>query len=383
MKQTVKFLIMLYAGSAFGVQFGGGGSVLPEAHDEVSEFEQMNRWYRYWQDRQRLESEGLLVEPIRGANHALYDFPLRTTENYPGFHGVSNFVDLNPSFPGSIQDYNCGTRSYDLDNGYNHQGIDFFTWPYEWYKMDNNEVEVIAAEAGTITSKIDGNYDRSCGFNDPNNTGWNAVYVTHSDGSYAWYGHLKSGSLTSKPVGSTVAIGEYLGVVGSSGNSTGPHLHFETYDSLNHIVEPYFGSCNGTTSDSWWRSQLPYYDSGINQLITHANAPFFGSCPGIGQTPDSENSFVSLDVVYLAAYYRDQLSSQTSQYEVLMPNGAVYASWNHNSNAAHYAASYWYWTINLPAQAMAGQWTFRVTFEGQVEEQHFGVNDVIFINSFD
>lgn len=382
MKNRV-LMIMFLSNSGFALEFGGGGSVVPQQHDAVSEFEQMNRWLRYWQDRQSLFEKGVLSEELSGVSHAMYDFPLRTTESYPGFHGISNFVDLDPSFPGSILDYDCGSRSYDLDSGYNHQGIDFFTWPYEWYKMDNDEVEVIAAEAGIITTKIDGNYDRSCGFDDPNNTGWNAVYVTHSDGSYAWYGHLKSGSLTSKPVGSTVAIGEYLGVVGSSGNSTGPHLHFETHDALNNVIEPYFGSCNATTADSWWRSQLPYYDSAINQLITHASAPTLGSCPGIGQLPNSENSFESLDRVYLAAYYRDQLSSQNTHYEVLLPNDSLYASWNHHSDATHYTASYWYWYIDLPAQAMAGQWTFRATYEGQVVEQYFGVNDVIFVDSFD
>ena len=48
----------------------------------------------------------------------------------------------------------------------------------------------------------------------------------HADGSVAWYGHMKAGSLTNKAVGQTVSSGEYLGIVGSSGNSTGPHLHF-------------------------------------------------------------------------------------------------------------------------------------------------------------
>ena len=36
----------------------------------------------------------------------------------------------------------------------------------------------------------------------------------HADGSIAWYGHMKSGSLTEKQ--DTVAQGEYLGIIGSS-----------------------------------------------------------------------------------------------------------------------------------------------------------------------
>jgi murein DD-endopeptidase MepM/ murein hydrolase activator NlpD len=109
--------------------------------------------------------------------------------------------------------------------------------------MDSNDVEIVSAAAGTILYKSDGNFDRSCTFN---NNNWNAVYVQHSDGSVAWYGHMKAGTLTTKNVGASVAQGEYLGVVGSSGNSTGPHLHFEVYDSGNNLIDPYAGTCNTT-----------------------------------------------------------------------------------------------------------------------------------------
>lgn len=66
---------------------------------------------------------------------------------------------------------------------------------------------------GVILDVRDGNFDRSCSFN---NNSWNAVYVRHSDGSVAWYGHLKNGSATTKTIGEEVEEGEYLGIVGSS-----------------------------------------------------------------------------------------------------------------------------------------------------------------------
>ena len=99
-----------------------------------------------------------------------------------------------------------------------------YTWPFSWYKMDHDQVKVVAAADGVIIYKSDGNFDKNCGFNNDN---WNAVYVEHADGSVAWYGHLKNGSLSTKAVGESVSSGEYLGIVGSSGSSTGPHLHFE------------------------------------------------------------------------------------------------------------------------------------------------------------
>ncbi|MGJ8663548.1 MAG: M23 family metallopeptidase [Marinicella sp.] len=382
-KILTKLLLTLYVVSVHSAEYGGGGSAEIFHQDKLSEFEQMNRWSRYIKDREELIHRGLLtISPFSGL-HAMYDFPLTTDQSYPSYYGISNFVDLDLAAPDMLEDYNCGMRTYDLDSGYNHGGIDIFTWPYSWHKMDHDEVQIVAAEAGTITTKIDGNYDRSCSFDDPLNTGWNAVYVTHADGSYAWYGHMKNGSLTTKSVGETVVVGEYLGVVGSSGNSTGPHLHFETHDFLNNVIEPYFGLCNATTADSWWRTQKPYYESKINQLMTHPNPPSFPTCPATVDTPDESQFFEASDRVYLAAYYSDQLDGQLTSYEVLRPDDTVASSWTHASTFAHYAASYWYWYIDLSALPQNGRWIFRATYEGQDVEQYFWVGDLIFGSSFE
>lgn len=49
------------------------------------------------------------------------------------------------------------------------------------------------------------------------------VKVTHADGSYSLYGHL---SRTAARPGKHVKAGEVIGMVGSTGRSTGPHLDF-------------------------------------------------------------------------------------------------------------------------------------------------------------
>jgi hypothetical protein len=241
--------------------------------------------------------------------------------------------------------------------------------------MDNDEVEVIAGAPGTIVWKQDGNYDRSCSFN---NTPWNMVSIMHDDGSIAWYGHLKNGSVTSKSIGDTVAAGEYLGVVGSSGNSTGPHLHLELYTNafFTHLIDPYDGDCNEMNASSWWAAQRPYYDSAVNKVMT-GNAPVnWGTCPEPEITHE-QTQFAPGDTVYFTTFYRDQLADQTSQYTIYRPDDSVFQSWSHNSNADHYAASWWYWSFSLPADAPAGPWRFAVDFEGHTYETSFTVTKSI------
>jgi murein DD-endopeptidase MepM/ murein hydrolase activator NlpD len=71
---------------------------------------------------------------------------------------------------------------------------------------------VAAAGAGTVTTRA---YD----------PGWgNYVVVAHGQGVKTVYAHL---SRIDVNPGRAVAAGTTIGAVGSSGSSTGPHLHFE------------------------------------------------------------------------------------------------------------------------------------------------------------
>ena len=55
------------------------------------------------------------------------------------------------------------------------------------------------------------------------------VIIDHGDGEYSVYAHLKPGSATVR-VGQRVVAGETIGRLGSSGNSTEAHLHFQVCD---------------------------------------------------------------------------------------------------------------------------------------------------------
>lgn len=307
--------------------------------------------------QQKLRLSATTVDPV------LFDWPIRQrgVTDY-GHYAISNFVDLDPT--SGIRDYNCGSRTYD-----GHGGTDIFTTPYSWAKMDSNNVEVIAGAPGTIVYKIDGNYDRQCQW--MNGTNWNAVYVQHADGTVAWYGHLKSGSLTSKAVGATVQTGEYLGIVGSSGYSTGPHLHFELRSSDGNVIDPYAGSCGSATSR--WRNQKPYHDFSVNKLMVHSGSPTpFPACPTNTDNLKLKASFGSSEVAYFTIYLRDQ-NGQSAQLRIIRPNGTVWQQWSNTFNN-YYNSSYWWWSYTLPSGAEAGTWKFEATFAGVIYETTFNVN---------
>jgi murein DD-endopeptidase MepM/ murein hydrolase activator NlpD len=82
---------------------------------------------------------------------------------------------------------------------------------------------VMAAASGTVTA---------AGFNGPYG---NQITVQHEDGTETTYSHLSEISVS---VGDTVSAGEAIGAVGTTGNSTGPHLHFEAFDAGGERMNP-------------------------------------------------------------------------------------------------------------------------------------------------
>ncbi|SNT04835.1 Por secretion system C-terminal sorting domain-containing protein [Ekhidna lutea] len=307
----------------------------------------------------------------RSVNQVKLEWPIRQAKNYDeyGAIGISNYVDLNDQYPNQLLDYNCGTRTYDTDNGYNHKGTDIYSWPFNWHKMDHDHMEIVAAAAGEIIYKENNQSDKSCSFN---SNRWNAVYIQHDDGSIAWYGHLKTGSATKKAEGERVEIGEYLGVMGSSGNSTGPHLHFELYDSQGNLIDPFVGDCNSTTNESWWKEQQEYTVSGLNRVATHHSPPEFG-CHG-SESPNLEVDFSNGVTVYFATYFRDQMESAVSTHAVYKPDGTIFQEWT-TTSPRFYSGSYWYRSFTLPASGDQGQWRFTSSYAGDRLSTYFYVTN--------
>ena len=52
------------------------------------------------------------------------------------------------------------------------------------------------------------------------------IVIDHHDGTMTLYGHMRPNSRTVS-AGQNVVQGQVIGIVGTTGNSTGDHLHFE------------------------------------------------------------------------------------------------------------------------------------------------------------
>ena len=110
--------------------------------------------------------------------------------------------------------------------------------------------------------------------------GGNGVVVKIKDRAYALYGHMQPGSVLPE-VGDKVKAGDPLGKVGSSGNSTIPHLHFgiqETQDAFASNSVPYVISSYTLTGTGAF--------DGSNVNITPQNTPQEDTLPLAGDVSD-------------------------------------------------------------------------------------------------
>ncbi len=95
-----------------------------------------------------------------------------------------------------------------------HTGLDFAA-------PSGTPIHSVAAGKVTVTG-----YDGSYG---------NKTVVTLADGTEVWYCHQTTVEVS---LGDTVAPGQEIGTVGSTGNSTGPHLHLEVHPHAGRPVDP-------------------------------------------------------------------------------------------------------------------------------------------------
>lgn len=141
-----------------------------------------------------------------------------------------------------------------------HHGTDFLLRG-GFTTMDNGSADVYAAADGEVVFVHDGEYDRcalslqammvQCEDGGPV-TPPNEITVLHDDGIATRYLHLKKDSILVAE-GDRVACGQPIALVGSSGNSSAPHLHFEVHDVEGTPVDPYSGRYSHP--ETYWAEQ--------------------------------------------------------------------------------------------------------------------------------
>jgi murein DD-endopeptidase MepM/ murein hydrolase activator NlpD len=107
-----------------------------------------------------------------------------------------------------------GEAGYYWSSGY-HTGLDFAA---------PSGTPIVAIANGVVTSV---GYESAYG---------NKTIVTLEDGTEIWYCHQTSFDVS---VGDNVVAGQTIGSVGSTGNTTGPHLHLEVRPGGGDPVDPY------------------------------------------------------------------------------------------------------------------------------------------------
>jgi hypothetical protein len=154
--------------------------------------------------------------------------------------------------------------------------IDFFkvdeegkTWEGDPSRLESYfsyREPIVSATAGTVVRAVDIFENTDAAPEPPTvppivETVGNHVVVELETGEYLLYGHMDPGSVKVK-VGDTVAVGDELGLIGSSGNSTTPHLHFQLQteptffptDSLPYVFDEF--TLLGSVPDRIWDDDL-------------------------------------------------------------------------------------------------------------------------------
>lgn len=304
------------------------------------------------------------------ASTAGFQIPIRRglSNNIPDILTIAAYVDHDDVSPDSLLDWNCGDRTYDTET-FNHNGTDFNGAQFPWLTMATDGVIVVAAADGVIIEKHDGEFDQNCVF-DPSADA-NRVILQHDDGKITIYAHIKKGSVTPRKVGDRVEQGDYLGVMGSSGQSTGPHLHFGVQDQSNQLFDPYAGNCNALNNESLWQNQESYAVKKILTMATHSAQPESPPCPQ-QEVPHFNNIFEGPDSVFASVTVRDLENLDEIFLEVIGPNGLQVLSTTFvNENPGHISSASITFGFVPGQSALEGKYIWRASYAGQTQEHFF------------
>ncbi len=265
---------------------------------------------------------------------AQFIVPIDGKQNVDWF--LVNYVDRDTNV-GSFLDHRCQQLTYDQ-----HQGSDFVIRDFR--QMDSG-VKVFAAKSGRVYYTHDGEFDRST---QPDSGGYgNFISIGHGDSLYSIYAHLKKYSQLVK-IGDSVEQGQYIGLVGSSGKASDPHLHFEVYHN-GVIVDPFGDHCPLVPVAPSLFTKTPFYENEF-AIIDEGFVDYVPSLNDLREHPAAETVFSDLDsTIFFWLHGLSFHFGDTLRYEWRKPDGSLWFSYGFRQDTA---LRFWYTGtyINGPAK---------------------------------
>ncbi|MBI4716520.1 MAG: M23 family metallopeptidase [Planctomycetes bacterium] len=329
-----------------------------DGHDCLTYAQRASIEQRITENRKRIGISLLRTAKSAAApdDELLYPFyPMGGTVDEDILH--VNFVDLDPASP-EVQDFHCTGFTYD-----GHRGIDT---PLRSFAEQLIGVPVYAVLDGIVIEAHDGEPDMNT---IPQGQFPNFVAIDHGLGRDVYYIHLRNGSV-SVAVGDIVNAGEQIGLAASSGNSSGPHLHFES-QHLGQAFEPFAGPCR--TGASGWENQPAFHDQTSLYDIGVTNVDLFQvqglphPLPAHGQISKSDS------YIYIWMQFENLYADATWRFAFIRPDGST--AYDSGSFPFDYGVTYragwvffyWYLPGFVPdMQTIGGTWHVDVYFSEQL-----------------
>ena len=288
---------------------------------------------------------------------------------------TSNYRDLDflkdLTFPFTVlqrEDYTSATgsnaKTYDQ-----HRGLDILTFSFRG--MDDNSDLILSATDGTVETIEEGQFDRftawapGCTDVTPAPTA-NRINIRHSNGFLFSYLHLKQNSVTDTAglsVGDKVDAGGVLGVVGSAGCSSHPHIHFQVNDCDANVVDPF--------KEGMWVNP-PGYDTPLGFMGAVISKNTISGSAFIKDPPPDATAVVPGAQMGIGVMLGGRQPGETFNLQIIREDGSQHSNSQVPFNGV-FQRSWWWWSptpTDIP-----GEWTANMLVNGtKVAERKFNVS---------
>jgi murein DD-endopeptidase MepM/ murein hydrolase activator NlpD len=297
--------------------------------------------------RYRARSEATPVTPADAAAVSLAIFPIGGTIGQDIF--IPYVVDLDDS--AGLLDFNCGKQTF---NG--HNGDDAYI---RGFAEQDIGYPIFAVQDGVVDDLRDGQPDRNTN-NDPAAVP-NFVEIDHGDGYKSAYVHVRSGSILVKK-GDHVVAGQQIAQIGSSGMSTGPHIHFQlTHNGA--ALEPFAGPCRLGPSLFASQPDLPSTTTALSAMFS--SVPYDGASNSpFDALPHTGSYFLGSNRIYVRVDLTNLPANSEYVLTITDPNGNARAGRSAIATKYQLALASVWWTIDVPLDKI-GTWKLSLNVNGK------------------